>query len=757
MLKWIAQKGNNPRSASPSRSNKTPDSIHDTSPWLTDDPLATINVNTILDINRKSGASRRKSKPDQVYSVTRMNPLFVDTPKEMLPTNLSEGEKRLMDDSRSSNRSEQCQTPSSSGYESADPVKRLGNTTSNHKNQPVVQQRHQRHHQQHLVELSPASDYRRQFVLGPRLDRSSPPRKLTPDVATAAAPDGPIRIGKANLLHHNSHYVTRIHMHPPPAKDITSSSSADEASKQKAVDDEWEKYEQSHTGDFLNVSSKIPHPVWPANNPTVQRNNASVATSAIVQQNENYVTKILIAPRTVEKNKDQGQQPEAFDSIVTDSLLVMTSYDDGQSIDDSTPEQIVTPESAAELSEIRQLSQTISQSRVVATVSRALSKSGSASSETSYPTTPSSKNTEMASSTASSASSSSSSSVGGSIARRISMMKERWDKSSRRRLLTESDDDDPAFLTRRLDHVYIPQNGDVNFSVQPRNNSNVGDLPFSYLAGVYHPATITEEVTANDSQVHAVIVPSDRMPLSHYDPFEQDRQSNSSSRSSGSRRVTFSADTVDNEQSTKSTNSTASGSSAGSITGSTASDKTTSNHCPNIMEELKLNPHYLPHRYQPASGSASDVLCSGGRLAGYYSYNLQAQLDNYNAKGQAEKVSTWEHYHGQDVSPSSSKQPTGPYSPVRPSSSGTVRLDPYNNLQFHPNYGAAACQERSICVDFTLDGVEEALLQRRSDSHKLRRRICCCFLLLLCLVVLVIVVIVISLYLSQGQRIFGSV
>jgi hypothetical protein len=71
MLKWIAQKGNNPRSASPSRSNKTPDSIHDTSPWLTDDPLATINVNTILDINRKSGASRRKSKPDQVYSVTR--------------------------------------------------------------------------------------------------------------------------------------------------------------------------------------------------------------------------------------------------------------------------------------------------------------------------------------------------------------------------------------------------------------------------------------------------------------------------------------------------------------------------------------------------------------------------------------------------------------------------------------------------------------------------------------------------------------
>lgn len=71
MLKWIAQRGNNPRSASPSRSNKTPDSIRDTSPRLTDDPLATINVNTILDTKRKSGAPRRQSRPDQVYSVTR--------------------------------------------------------------------------------------------------------------------------------------------------------------------------------------------------------------------------------------------------------------------------------------------------------------------------------------------------------------------------------------------------------------------------------------------------------------------------------------------------------------------------------------------------------------------------------------------------------------------------------------------------------------------------------------------------------------
>jgi hypothetical protein len=158
--------------------------------------------------------------------------------------------------------------------------------------------------------------------------------------------------------------------------------------------------------------------------------------------------------------------------------------------------------------------------------------------------------------------------------------------------------------------------------------------PFSYLAGLYHPSAIGEEVmAANENQVRPVIVASNRMP-SHYDPFEQDRLSNSSSRSSGSRRVTFSADTVDNEQSTKSTNSIASGgsSSAGSLSGSSiASDKISSHHCPNIMEELQLNPHYLPHRYQPPPPSvSSDVLFSGStRLAGYYSYNLQAQLDNY--------------------------------------------------------------------------------------------------------------------------------
>ena len=579
-------------------------------------------------------------------------------------SNLTDGEKRLMDESRSSNRSEQCQTPSSSGYESAADPRLAGNnattTGSNHKQQQHQQQQesvavqynhrqHQRHHQQrHLVdELSPASDYRRQFVLGPRtLDRSSPGRKMTttPDVAAVAAADGLIpsqqRIGKANLLHQNSFYVTRIHMPSAVGEGTTSTNQKTTTTTDAVIHDEWEKYEQQSKDQgncFHTQKKKIPHPVWPTTT-TGNKQQRTTNSSAIVQQNENYVTKILIAPKMFEMNKQRDEE-ETMDSIVTHSLLVMTSYDDDQqSIDDEDLKKETKMEitesgpGPAELSEIRQLSQTLSQSRVVTTVSRALSKSSAGSSnslETAYPTT----NAESSSSS----SSSSLSTVGGSIARRISMMKERWDKSSRRRLLTESDDDDPcAVMTignRRLDHVYVPQNGDVNFSMGPlnprNNNHSAAGEPFSYLAGIYHPATITEEVTVNESQVCAVILPSSNNRMSnHYDPFEQDRLSNSSSRSSGSRRVTFSADTVDNEHSTKS-------STTNSITSSSrSSDKNSLSNSVDIIEELKLNPHYLPHRYQQpqpsVNSSVVDVVgTSSSRLAGYYSYNLQAQLDNY--------------------------------------------------------------------------------------------------------------------------------
>ena len=63
-----------------------------------------------------------------------------------------------------------------------------------------------------------------------------------------------------------------------------------------------------------------------------------------------------------------------------------------------------------------------------------------------------------------------------------------------------------------------------------------------------------------------------------------------------------------------------------------------------------------------------------------------------SAKGHGEKVSTWEHYHHQQDAISSKGATTS-----RPgsSSAGVVRLDPYNNLQLHPNY-VAACQVSQI-------------------------------------------------------------
>lgn len=475
-----------------------------------------------------------------------------------------------MDDSQSSNRSEQCRTPSSSGYESATGGAEKRPITSNHQEQQhkpshqhVRNYRHHGHHQQHLVELSPASDYRRQFVLG-RLDRS-PSKTLVP-----YDPDAPpCRIGKAHLIRHNPDYVTNIQM-PGQQQEITTKS--------------------------------VPQPVWPARKVNLDR---SILPGAVIKQDQNYVTKILIAPRTaVEADTNlENRDPEVYDSIVTHSLLMLTSYD-GKSTD-SCPASDTSPEEAdgdsrspAELAEIRKLSQTISQSRMVATVSRALSKS-STGSETYSARPPLVLEAE--------------SSTGGSIAKRISLMKERWEKNSRRRLLVESDDDDIKTY-HTLDQRYVPQNGDLNFSSGLHRNGDNGFLPFSYLSGI-QSKTIAEEVANDETRSSRLVVPQHQVYGDPYD--EQDRLSNSSSRSSGSRRVTFSADTVDNEQSSKAS------SSSGSISGNGSNnDKNKTFHHQTIIQELKLNPQYLPHRYQHSQLVSVGV--DRNRLAGYYSHNLQA-------------------------------------------------------------------------------------------------------------------------------------
>lgn len=526
-----------------------------------------------------------------------------------------------MDDTHSSNRSEHCRTPSSSGYESGvniEPDHRNRPVTSNHQvsnktNQYVPNRRHHGHHQQHLVELSPASDYRRQFALG-QLDRSS-----SKSVTSSSSPG---RIGKAHLIRQNSLYVTNIRLE----------SSINERDLGGHQSDQWENFDGS-----LAYRKVVPQPVWPSSNRINQPSTwasaghqTDVKPATMVKQNKDYVTKILIAPITVENGIRTSitaedpvvvdhQDSETYDSIVTHSLLMLTSYE-AKSVDKCPPLDDVTSEINYEgdrqklpAADIRQLSQTMSKSSVVASVSRALSKKGSSCTSTSEPIS----------------NDSCSNNIGGSISRRIALMKERWEKDSRRRLLTEREDDDwMATSNRKLDQLYVPQNGDVNFSAHQSQGSSYWNrgveigTPFSYLAGIQ---------PMNAERIH---------PEAHTilgtDPLEQDRISNSSSGSGGSRRVTFSADTVDNEHGSKATISSVSGSVIESLSGSLAGsspDRNKTFEHQTIVHELKLNPHYLPHRYQWHPQLANTYRGDRSRLAGYYSHNLQAHHSlSYNQK-----------------------------------------------------------------------------------------------------------------------------
>ena len=147
---------------------------------------------------------------------------------------------------------------------------------------------------------------------------------------------------------------------------------------------------------------------------------------------------------------------------------------------------------------VRELSQTMSRSQTIATVSRAFNSSGLADERRS--------------------------SGPSSLSRGFWLVRDFWEKNSAangRHLLVESDEEE----------------------ADPQRRTSPGS-PAKYW-------------TQNETL------------KSRFDP---DRLSNSSSRSSGSRRVTFSADTVDNEPSHKSSSSS--------------------------MAELHLNPVYLA-RYQP--------------------------------------------------------------------------------------------------------------------------------------------------------------
>lgn len=408
---------------------------------------------------------------------------------------------------------------------------------------------------------NPASDYRRYLALG---RWAVSPRR-------PSEPTGSEVVGRAAIHHQNPTYVTKIQM-----------------------------TKQSDAG----PERPVPAPVWPSETHQTSRcaedaerkpeRLEPLGPTTLVEQNKNYVTKISIAPR--------GQTPEqeTLDSIVTDSLLKWTSYGGGAHHDDDGKrcdfEPVVGPvnRADADADAVRRLSQSLGKRKAIATVSRALSKSGS---ETHVGHV-----------------------SGSSIADRISLM------TSNRKSEQEVE-----VTYQRLDQRYVPRNGDANYAAPSRRGdpSLSGPVPFSYLAGLQYPIS---SVRGNPDQQQHWTVEEDRLREFHHDPvggdergrresLEHDRQSNSSSRSSGSRRVTFSADTVDNEPSNQSTSSTTVASQEPSSAGSSPT-------LPRVSPELPLDPHHLPYRYHLAPpalmGANLHAPAERGRLAGYYTYNLKS-------------------------------------------------------------------------------------------------------------------------------------
>jgi len=361
-------------------------------PRFTDDPLATLSITrdtTVKSNHNKFGFFTNRflsrQRVDDIYAVSRFvkiglmllripmtggfytsllfrtndrispthrdNPLFqFDRDRNEMAassssSSASSSNHQTTEERPSSSRSEQNRSPStSSGYESAAAT---AAAVVQHRRQTVVK------------ELGPANDYRRQFVLGSSSNANQ-------------------RLGRANVLRQNSLYVTRIQM---PAAVPTLSN------RIRTRDDGGHRDLASQ-----NTEKSVPQPVWP--HASRELNQSLRTDSAVIEQSDNYVTKILIASDSTGANAVTAEV-EGYDSIVTDSLLMWMSYSQetvnnklGSTVESSTGVSSENVDSLpgtgdrsdSELAIIRQLSQTISQSQTVTTVSRALSKANSISS-----------------------------------------------------------------------------------------------------------------------------------------------------------------------------------------------------------------------------------------------------------------------------------------------------------------------------------------------------------------------------------------
>ncbi|KAK4287698.1 hypothetical protein Pmani_039233 [Petrolisthes manimaculis] len=77
------------------------------------------------------------------------------------------------------------------------------------------------------------------------------------------------------------------------------------------------------------------------------------------------------------------------------------------------------------------------------------------------------------------------------------------------------------------------------------------------------------------------------------------------------------------------------------------------------------------------------------------------------------------------------------------------------HLAPHPNSGAPMCGQSNTCHDFTLDLRRADKLRRLTETRKRRRRWCSVVLVLVALTVFLGVVVAVSLYYTSGRRFFG--
>ena len=318
------------------------------------------------------------------------------------------------------------------------------------------------------------------------------------------------RIGPAgSLIHYNPQFVSHIQIR----RGLKNSG---RRMLPRLPEDEsgWDITDSPPHSNFRPI---IPEPIWPMSNRIASPGYKTLPHPIIP-----YIHEIV----DFDADRFSGKSNRLDPSFHGDSLVVWANDVD---MWDSLPQTYPELNPPVEES-IGQLSQTLSQSHTLRAVSRALN---SKSTNQSYNGSIQQKSNLAASS--------------------VSLKtKNRW-----KNLIFE-DRADPVLGYHTLNHEYVPKNGDLNFRSATLGNQK--PMTFSSLAEV-------RMITASEAKSRRLDT-SFRMDRLY---FETDSlRSSSRSSSSSARRVTFSADTVDNEPSIRS--------SISSITS---------------FSELKLNPQDL--------------------------------------------------------------------------------------------------------------------------------------------------------------------